>query len=235
VYQSDYPDALPSSIGLPWYKIWWKALVPEGEAYEIIAADPRASVGRACLWVFATNLVCSGIMMLLFGAIVGLAVLSTADASGEEALAGLGITAVVLVCLAPVIYGIMGVVGLLMMSGLSHTIASALGGTGTFTKLTYAFGAYLAPLMIVSMVISFIPIVNYLGFVVGIYGLVLNIMAVKAVHRLDWGRSIASSAIIWVGLLCCVAFVVIMILTLMGPSIGNVFSSILEDLATPMP
>ncbi len=76
---------------------------------------------------------------------------------------------------------------------------------------------------------------NYLGFIVGIYGLVLNIMAVKAVHQLDWGRAIASSAVIWVGLLCCVSVVIIAVLTLLGPSIGNVFSNIIENLATPTP
>jgi hypothetical protein len=127
--------------------------------------------------------------------------------------------------------------GLLLMSGLSHGMASMLGGTGTFTRLTYAFAAYPAPLAIVSIVIAFIPIMNYLGFLVTIYGLVLNIMAVKAVHQLDWGRSFLSSVIIWAALLCCVALVVIAILTLLGPAIGNVFSNIIESLptSTPMP
>ena len=75
----------------------------------------------------------------------------------------------------------------------------------------------------------------FISFIVGIYGLVLNVMAVKAVHQFDWGRSIASSAVIWVGLLCCASVVIIVILTLMGPAIGNVFSGILNDLATPTP
>lgn len=231
----EYPGAPLSSTGLPWYKIWLKALIPEGQAYEIIAADPGASVGKACLWVFVTNLISSGIFMLLFGAIFGLVALSEAGTSSKEMLAEYGVIVIAVVCLTPIVLGGIGVLGLLMTSGLSHAIASALGGTGTFTKLTYAFGAYLAPLMVVSTVISFIPIVNYLGFMVVIYGVVLNVMAVKAVHQLDWGRAIASSVIIWAALLCCGAFVMIAILTLMGPSIGNVFSNILENLATPTP
>lgn len=231
----EYPGALPSPATLPWYKIWMKAIIPEGQAYETIAADPGASVGRACLWVFVTNLLTTSIVMLLVGALMGLMAVSGTDSSTEDMLRAIGGAAIVLVCLAPVISAVIAVSGLLVSSGLSHAIASALGGTGTFTRLTYAFGAYMAPLMIVSLVIGFIPIVNYLGFIVLIYGAVLNVMAVKAVHQLDWGRAIASSVIIWVGLLCCVSFVAIIILTLLGPTVGNVFSNIIENLPTPTP
>lgn len=231
----EYPDAPSPSTGLPWYKIWLKALIPEGQAYETIAADPGASIGKACLWVFTVYLVCYGIMFLLCGAFLGLVALSKAEAIGEDMYAQLGTTAIVIVCLMPILAGVIGVIGLFLMSGLSHVIASMLGGTGSFTRLTYTFGAFMAPLIIVSMVISFIPLVNYLGFIVGIYGMVLSVMAIKAVHQLDWGRAIASSGVLWLGVLGCVAGVVIVILTLLEPSVGNVFSNIIENLATPTP
>jgi len=233
----EHPEASLSPISLPWYKTWFKALIPEDQAYETIAADPGASAGKACLWVFLTNMISGGVMMLVAAAFAGLVFMSMVEELDETMLTEAGAGIVALACFLPVVFGAMGVVGLLLMSSLSHAMASMLGGTGTFSRLTYAFGAYLAPLSIVSLVISFIPIVNYLGFVVGIYGIVLNIMAVKAVHQLDWGRAVASSVIIWIALLGCSAIVVIVILTLMGPSIGTVFSGVLNDLmtVTPMP
>ncbi len=128
MYQSEYPGFQPSSPGLPWYKIWWKALVPEGEAYEIIAADPGASVGKACLWVFLTNLVCTGVMMLLVGLFYGLVMWSGTE--GRQGAPGIVETMIVMVCVTPVVSGVAGVVVLLMISGLSHAIASTLGGDG---------------------------------------------------------------------------------------------------------
>ncbi|MBN1428566.1 MAG: YIP1 family protein [Anaerolineae bacterium] len=230
-----YQDISLETAGLPWYKIWWKAIVPEGQAYEIIAADPGASVGKACLWVFLTSMVCNGIIILLMGALFGFMALPAISEFDKSTIENIGLISVTLACLLPIVFGLMGVVILLLMSGLSHAIAGLLGGTGTFTKLAYAFGAYMAPLMIVSTAITFIPVANYMGFLIGIYGLVLNIMAVKAVHQLDWGRSIASSAVIWVGLMGCMACVILVVLIIAGPSIGNVFSGAIDYLATPTP
>jgi hypothetical protein len=38
-----------------------------------------------------------------------------------------------------------------------------------------------------------------------------------------------------VALLCCVILFVPVVLTMMGPSIGNVFSNIIEEMVTPTP
>jgi hypothetical protein len=227
--QSEYPDASISPKGLAWYQTWLKALAPSVQAYEVIAADPDASVGKACLWVFLS----SGIMMPFFAWSVGL---RGGGAPGESMIAGVDRATVVCVCSVSIASGVVGVLGLLLMSGLSHGIASALlGGTGTFVKLTYAFAAYVAPLTIIGAVISVIPFVNYLNFLVAIYGIVLSMMAVKAVHRLDWGRAFAFVAN-WAGLLCCVAVVATTVLTLLGPWIGAMWSDIINsDIIRPVP
>ncbi len=66
--------------------------------------------------------------------------------------------------------------------------------------------------------------------------LVLNVIAVKAVHGLTWSKAALSSVALW-GLLCCVVGGVIMvILALLGPAMGNVFSNMVTAIAlTPTP
>jgi hypothetical protein len=74
-----------------------------------------------------------------------------------------------------------------------NLIAKKLGGTGTYSKLVYAFAASLAPIALIGTVASFIPIVQYLVFPLLLYSIALNVLAVRAVHQFRWGRAIAST------------------------------------------
>ena len=114
-------------------------------------------------------------------------------------------------------------------------VAGALGGTGSYSKLAFAFAAYLAPLSVISSVLGLIPYVNCLAFPLGIYGIVLNVTAVKAVNQLSWGKAIAASVVILAGVVIGVACLTIVILALLGPAIGNVFSNIIQEIGTPVP
>jgi hypothetical protein len=130
------------------------------------------------------------------------------------------------------------VLGLMISAGLTQLIASALGGTGSYSKLVYAFATYSAPLAIISSIVGSIPYVNYLAFPLSIYGMVLNVIAVKAVNQFGWGKAIASSWLILASILLVVVLVAVMviaILTLLGPIIGSVFSGIIQGLETPVP
>lgn len=75
------------------------------------------------------------------------------------------------------------------------------------------------------------PLVNCLAFPLGIYGLVLNAIAVKAVHQFSWGRALAASfALLAVALLCLLPVFVIVVLAILGPAIGNIFSNIVNEI-----
>jgi hypothetical protein len=80
---------------------------------------------------------------------------------------------------------------------------------------------------LISSVLSPIPFVGAcLGPLLGIYGFVLNVMAVKAVHRFDWGRAILTSLsiLIIVALLaCCFAVLIAGGLAVLYPSIRESF------------
>jgi hypothetical protein len=67
-------------------------------------------------------------------------------------------------------------------------IARALGGYGTYKELSYAFGAYLAPLGIIGSVLFMVPYINCLTIPIGIYAVFLNILAIKSVHRFSHGE-----------------------------------------------
>jgi hypothetical protein len=114
-------------------------------------------------------------------------------------------------------------------------VARALGGVGTFSQLAYAIAAYTAPISIVATIIGAIPLVNCLGIFIAVYAIGLNILSIKAVHKFSWGRAVLSSVLIIGVLLAVAACLVIVVLALMGPAIGSVFSGIITELGTPVP
>ena len=149
--------------------------------------------------------------------------------------AAAGISAVTLICCLPVA-GVLAVVGLMIGAAITQLVARLLGGLGTYSQLVYAYGAYSAPLSIVSGVVGAIPIVNLcLGVPLLIYGIVLNVISVNAVNKFGWGKSIVAALIIPIVFLLVVPCAVIVVLTLLGPAIGDVFSQIVNELSTPMP
>ena len=96
--------------------------------------------------------------------------------------------------------------------GITHLIARAVGGTGTYSQLLYTSAAISAPAWIINGFLGLIPVVPYLTIPLGIYALVLDVMAVKAVHQFGWGQALLSSFGIWVLLLIFVAAITIGIL-----------------------
>jgi hypothetical protein len=226
-------SVVPGSSPLSWSQTWLNALLrPSVKTYEDIIADPQASTNRAYIWVFISALLGYGISTLVqagFAALRGGGVPATGEVSGV-----FGSPLPSLVCGVP-LFALLSVFGLIISAGISHFVAAGLGGTGTYSKLAYALAAYLAPLTLISGVIAGIPIPNCLNFPLGIYGIVLNVIAVKAVHQFSWGKALAASILVFAGILLVVAVFVIVILALLGPAIGNVFSNIVENMVTPIP
>jgi pilus assembly protein Flp/PilA len=213
------------SKSLSWSETWIKALTQPSEAsYAEIANDPEATPRRAYTWIFISSLI-GYIIYMFVSSLLG------TNMIGERVLGSL--VAAVL-CGAP-IGGLLAVLGIMINAGISQLIASALGGTGTYSKLVYAVAAYTAPLSLISFFLGIIPYVNCLALPLGLYGIFLNITAVKAVNRFSWGKAVISSIVILVLLIVLVAIVVIVVLALLGPAIGNVFSDVLTEIGTPIP
>ena len=222
------PPPMQSAASQPWNEVWISAITrPSVETFEDFIRYPDATANRGYKWIFIAGLVASILAFLISFAITSLFGGGISDSYSLTSLFGSSIF--LIICMAP-LSAILGVVGLMISAGITQFFASALGGTGTYSKLAYAFAAYYAPLSIVTSLLSGIPLINCLALPLGLYGIVLNVIANKAVNQFSWGKAIASSVVILAGILLLVGVCVIVVLALLGPAIGNVFSNIIMDI-----
>lgn len=206
-------------------EIWFRALTrPSESTFDEITRDPNLSARRAYGWIILSSLV-GFILYVMIGSLTG----ATSSLNQE-----VGSTILFLLCGAPFAVT-SALVGIIFTAGVSQLIAGALGGEGSYTKLVYALSAYVAPLGLITSLLSAIPFALLLAYPLGLYGIFLNILAIKAVNKFGWGRAAISSIAILILLFALVAIVVIVILALLGPAIGEVFSEIQQGINTPAP
>ncbi len=144
-----------------------------------------------------------------------------------------------MLCILPFTSGL-NVLGFMIGTALIQWIAGLFGGTGTYDKLVYPFGAIYAPFLIASSAIGFLGLIPYVGicfsiFSIGlwVYQIVLRILAVQAVNDLDTGKATLSVLLpgFVIFLFFCLCFALIFGgLLAMGPAIGDLFNGIVNDL-----
>ena len=139
-------------------------------------------------------------------------------------------------CFSPVI-GVISVVFFAIAIAIFQWIAKIFGGSGSFDKLAYAFAAISVPISLVTTLLSPLSVIPWLGvcttlisFGVGIYALVLQVMAVKGVNRFGWGAAIGSILAPWLVFVLLCACVVAIGVALLGLSFGDIFKTINESL-----
>jgi hypothetical protein len=226
-YPNDKEDIMSEEFGTPVpptsrpiTEIWIQALTqPNEESYRQIAEDPGGSVGKAAQWVYIAGLV-SYLFSVLVGSLTG-----TMDTFGD--LMGTGFVSILCVVL---FFPLFNILGLMLNAGITQLIASALGGTGDFTKLFWTIAAYSVPFSLITAVLGIIPIVQCLVLPLAFYGIFLSLLSVKAVNQFSWGKAVMSSLAIWILLMVLVIVMVIGVLALLGPAIGNVFSDIITEI-----
>ncbi len=83
-------------------------------------------------------------------------------------------------------------IGFFIGVGIYYLIAKAFGGQGTFLAQSYTTLLYSVPIGILSFALRLIPILGALvAFALSIYGIVLQVFAIMAVHRLSGGKATA--------------------------------------------
>ena len=107
--------------------------------------------------------------------------------------------------------GLIGVVPLLffLLMGIVFLLAKAFGGQGTFLEQCNSSLYIQAPLGIFSKLLALIPVVGrVLNSVLSLYGIVLQVFVIMAVHRLSRGKAIATILIplVTIGLLAAGIF-----------------------------
>jgi len=109
-------------------------------------------------------------------------------------------------------------------------------GTGTFSQLAYTMAAISVPFTLVSSLLTPFSAIAVVGIctglislALGIYAIVLELMAIKAVNKFGWGQAAGSLFLPGLVLGCCIA-VVVAALAGMGVAIGDTFNSINQSL-----
>ena len=138
----DLPVSEPIE-SLPWREVWMQALTqPAVSTYERLLQDPQATVRRAYTWVAVAALIAYFIYLPLNLILTG---------TWQEGMLAelLGSLALCGICGAVVI-PLLSVLGFVISAGFTHLVARALGGTGTYPEIAYAYATYQAPLALVS-------------------------------------------------------------------------------------
>jgi hypothetical protein len=248
--QFDNTPITPPSSGVPgpagWLPVWIKAVTqPKEQTFVDITEHPDAQAKTAYLWVFIAGTI-SGIIQAIaaairmaigagsqFQQIPGLEKYLPQSTGGSGSV---GVSLIGGLCASPVA-GLLSIVFFALFVAIIQWIAKLFSGTGTYEKMLYAFAAITVPFTIVSSLLALLSAIPFVGICtgvislgLGIYALVLQVMAVKAVNRFGWGQAAGSVFLPGCVVFILCACVVIGGLMLMGPMIGNVFSEINQGL-----
>ncbi len=221
----------------PFFQTWVDALTkPNERTYTEIASASNASSTQAFLWVFMAALVQSVISYLVRGA-VEREFISRFNSGQNLPVPGFGNGIFGLICGAP-IGALILVLFFAISVGVVYLIARAFHGTATFDQLAYVLAAITVPMSLIFAVLSLlaaIPLVGLcfgvLAFLLWIYEIVLQVIAVKAVSHIDMLGAIVSVLALPLVACLCLACLIIVGFTALAPAIGNIFSSI----QTPTP
>lgn len=233
----DDPDRPPPQGAFPvWKKVFTK---PNQQSFLEITAHPDATAKNAYIWVFLAGTLSglvNGVLQFALGmTAIRQAVPNLTDVPGLGA--GLGIGGILgTICAAP-LTGVSSVIGFAISTALIHWVARFLGGQGSFDKMAYAVGAITTPMMVVSAFLVPINAIPYAVFctaplliVLGLFGLYLQITAVKAVHGFGWLEAVIAVFLPVILLVFLCAFMVLGILRALGPSINDILQQIQQGL-----
>ncbi len=100
-----------------------------------------------------------------------------------------------------------GLMVFFLFQGVLYGLARAFGGQGTFVQQAYTFLLFQVPLGILSSLLAFIPVAGaYLGILVGVYEIMLSILAIMGVHKLSSGKA---SAVVLIPIAVLIALLVV--------------------------
>ena len=229
---------LPPPSGVSeWFSVWRDALTrPSDQTFSKIAQSPNAKTTTALLWVFLGSLINAFMVSLVQGRLMS-QMMQNSDLGIDGFPQGAGGGLLTAICGAP-IAALIQVVLFALGVGVFQLIARMFGGRGTYEQLAYALAAIVTPFYVVSALLTLLSVIPYvgacfgiLGFIAGIYVLVLEIMAVKGVNQFGWGPAAAAVLLPAFLFFCCIAVAVGGLLSMMGLEIMVTF----EMLMTPMP
>lgn len=208
-----------------WSEVWIKAITqPSVATFQQIIRDPKASLDRAFAWVAGVIVVSS--ILSLIGQLIWTTTwggsgfynynyfytnTTTGNATGINPAYATGYSLGSSICCLP-FQIIFALIFWVILVGVMHITARVLGGSGIFEKSFYGFAAIYAPLTLLMAVINLVPLVGLcISFFVGLYGIYVLTIAMKAVHNIGWGEAFVSAiapVLLMIFFICaCIALV----------------------------
>ena len=226
----------PEPSGLSsWFSTWKDAITkPNQQTFARLSASPNAKMTTAFLWVFIGSLVNFLVASLVQGVVMR-QMMQTLGLEGlPTSVFGGGILSAL--CGAPV-GAVISVMFFAIFTGVVQWVAKMFGGTGTFEQLAYVFAAITVPFTLISSVLTLlaaIPFVGlcfgFAGFAVGIYVLVLEVLAIQGVNQLGAGQAAGALFLPGIVIFCCLAVVVAGLVSVLAPAISDVFRQVQQGL-----
>lgn len=194
---------------------------------------PRASGSNVLVGLLvlaAVSAVFSAISSLIGG---GMMAAFTPAEYRDAAVTSTGVSVVSSFCT-----GLVGtIIGFYLGSGILYILARIFGGSGNFGTQTYLQSLYAVPLGIVTSVVSLVTVIPVAGaclaglvvLAASIYGIILSVRAIKVAHNMTTGSAVAA-VLAPTLILLIIPCLVIVVLALLGPAVGNIFSDIITNI-----
>lgn len=233
------PPVMPTAAPESFFSIWIRALTrPNEQTYASLATSSAAKASTGYLWYFVASLIQIFVTSLIPNESVQRLLEQYGSQYGAQlpVRSGFASNLISAVCGAP-IAAIIATALFALGVALIQWIARMFGGRGTNDQLVYVMSAIVSPIVLVNAVLGLlgaIPFVGYclglIGLLLGIYIIVLEVMAVKAVNQFGWGQALGSFFAPVLAFLCLCVCVVGGAISLLGPVIGDAFQQIQQGL-----
>ncbi len=148
-------------------------------------AEEMGKADWTMVWVQLLILAIVGTIFGFIGGAIGQAINPFASTSGVNPNTFLAFT------VSGSVFSIIAVpLGFFIIVGVQYLLAKAYKGQGTFLTQSYTRLLFDTPLGVLRYVLGIIPFLGWLiGIALSIYGIVLNVYSIMAVHRLSGGRA----------------------------------------------
>lgn len=234
---------LPEPAGVSaWFSTWMEAITkPNEQTFAAMAERTDAQTNnRAFTWVFLAGTVAAiitGILQAILQAAGFAPQMPGLSDVIESAPRGVAASLGIALCTSP-ISGAIAVLFFAIFVGVVQWVAKMFGGTGNFSRLAYPMAAISVPVSIVSAVLTPFGALGAVGYCVsglslllGLYAMVLQLMAVKGVNRFGWGQALGSY-FLPLFLFCFLCFCIVFgLASVFGLAFSDVFNQINPNIA----
>lgn len=219
---------------LSFFNVMIKAYTsPSSATFRSLAHNPGASAGQGFLWVgiaAAISAVISAVLLQVFPRNPMLDMLGRYGYLegfdfGERAVGGVVPFLLSVVCGAPVA-AVVAIIFFAITVGLLHLVAGLLGGRGEFGNLVYMLAAVNVPFSILSSLLSPIPYLGCVTFLISLYVLVLQVLAIEGVYLFGVAKAVLTLLIPLIVLCLVVACLAAGIAALLVPVLRDSFRNL---------